>query len=114
MNAPGLYSLNSSFNERPDLLAKREAMYLMMNPSDAAHKGLRNQQEVIAFNEGGEVTFILQITVKVPVGVVVAEGIFWIQLGPGDRSVNALTSQRLTDRMAGSTFYDTKVDIRGK
>lgn len=114
MNAPGLYSLNSSFNERPDLLDKREAMYLMMNPSDAAHKGLQNQQEVIAFNERGEVTFILQITPKVPSGVVVAEGIFWIQNAPGDRSVNALTSQRLTDRAAASTLYDAKVDIRAK
>jgi len=114
MNAPGQYSLNSSFNERPDLLAKREAMYLMMNPSDAVQKGLRQKQEVIVFNERGEVTFILQITAKIPTGVVVAEGIFWIQNAPGDRSVNALTSQRLTDRMAGSTFYDTKVDIRAK
>ncbi|MBP2626923.1 MAG: Nitrate reductase [Firmicutes bacterium] len=114
MNAPGLYSLNSSFNERPDLLDKREAMYLMMNPSDAAHKGLQDKQEVIAFNERGEVTFILQITSKVPAGVVVAEGIFWIQNAPGDRSANALTSQRLTDRAAASTLYDAKVDIRGK
>lgn len=114
MNAPGLYSINSSFNERSDLLDKREAMYLMMNPRDAAEKGLQDKQEVIAFNERGEVTFILQITSKVPAGVVVSEGIFWIQHAPGDRSVNALTSQRLTDRAAGSTFYDTKVDIRAK
>ena len=89
-------------------------MYLMMNPSDAASKGLQDKQEVIAFNERGEVVFILQITSKVPAGVVMTEGIFGIQNAPGDRSVNALTSQRLTDRMAGSTFYDTKVDIRAK
>ncbi|MBC8015411.1 MAG: molybdopterin-dependent oxidoreductase [Sporomusaceae bacterium] len=114
MNAPGLYSLNSSFNERPDLLNKREGMYLMMNPMDAAEKGLQDKQEVIAFNERGEVTFTLEITSNVPIGVVVSEGIFWIQHAPGDRSVNALTSQRLTDRAAGSTFYDTKVDIRAK
>lgn len=114
MNAPGLYSLNSSFNERPDLLEKREAMYLMMNPKDATKKGLQNKQEVVAFNERGEVTFILEITSKAPVGVVVAEGIFWIKNSQGDRSVNALTSQRLTDRAAASTFYDTKVDVRSK
>lgn len=114
MNVPGLYSLNSSFNERPDLLKKREAMYLMMNPKDAADKDLQDKQEVVAFNERGEVTFILQITPNAPVGVVVAEGIFWIKNSPGDRSVNALTSQRLTDRAAASTFYDTKVDVRPK
>ena len=85
-----------------------------MNPKDAAEKGLRDKQEVIAFNERGEVTFVLQITPKAPAKVVVAEGIFWIKNSPGDRSVNALTSQRLTDRAAASTFYDTKVDVRPK
>jgi anaerobic selenocysteine-containing dehydrogenase len=114
MNAPGLYSLNSSFNERSDLLDKREAMYLMMNPSDADKKGLQDKQEVIAFNERGEVTFTLKITHEAPVGVVVSEGIFWIKNTPGQSSVNALTSQRLTDRAAASTFYDTKVDVRPK
>jgi len=114
MNAPGLYSLNSSFNERPDLLAKREGMYLMMNPRDAEHKGLAHKQEVIAFNERGEVGFVLQISDKVPAGVVVTEGLCWIQNAPGDRSINALTSQRLTDRAGASTLYDAKVDIRAK
>jgi len=114
MSAPGLYSLNSSFNERDDLLAKREAMYLMMNPSDADEKKLQDKQEVIAFNQRGEVTFILQITSKVPTGVVVSEGLFELANAPGNRSVNALTSQRLTDRAAASTLYDAKVDIRGK
>ncbi len=114
MNTPGLYSLNSSFNERPELLEKRKRMYLMMSPNDAENKGLTDGQEVIAFNVRGEVTFILKITSEVPDGVVVAEGIFWIKNTPGKSSVNALTSQRLTDQGAASTFYDTKVDVRSK
>jgi anaerobic selenocysteine-containing dehydrogenase len=114
MNTPGLYSLNSSFNERPELLEKRKEMFLMMNPYDAENKGLIDGQEVIAFNERGEVAFILKITSEVPDGVVVSEGIFWIKNTPGQRSVNALTSQRLTDKGAASTFYDTKVDVRSK
>ena len=114
MNAPGLYSLNSSFNERADLLKQGKGKCLMMNPQDAETKGLKNEQEVIAFNERGEVEFMLEITPKTPTGVVVAEGVLWIENGLGSRSVNALTSQRLTDRGLGSTFYDTKVDVRAK
>jgi anaerobic selenocysteine-containing dehydrogenase len=114
MNAPGLYSLNSSFNERDDLLARGKGNQLMMNPQDAQDKGLENGQQVMAFNQRGEVDFILEITSKVPSGVVVSEGVLWIKNGLGSRSVNALTSQRLTDRAAGSTFYDTKVDVRSK
>jgi anaerobic selenocysteine-containing dehydrogenase len=112
MTAPSLHALNTSFRERDDLRAKDRAMFLKMNPRDAEAKGLREGDRVIAFNELGEVAFIVQVTSKVPPGVVVAEGIWWLEHCPGTRSVNALTSQRLTDRGAGSTFYDNTVDVR--
>jgi anaerobic selenocysteine-containing dehydrogenase len=38
--------------------------------------------------------------------------VWWLEHAPGNRSVNALTSQRLTDRGEGSTFYDNTVDVR--
>lgn len=112
MSAPSLYSLNSSFNERPDLVNKKQAAFLLINPNDAGSKDLQDGQKVIAFNERGEVPFILRISTKVPPGVVVSEGLFWNIGASGARTVNALTSQRLTDRAAGSTLYDVKVDIR--
>jgi anaerobic selenocysteine-containing dehydrogenase len=112
MSTPGLYSLNSSFNERPDLLDKRGVMSLEMNALDAEAKGLVDGQQVVAFNQQGEVDFTLKISPQVPKGVVVAEGVWGLDQAPGPRTVNALTSQRLTDRAAGSTFYDTKVDVR--
>ena len=112
MSTPSLYSLNSSFNERPDLLSKKEAAYLQMNIKDAEAKNLLDGQKVVAFNERGEVQFILKLTTKVPVGVVVTEGLFCNEHALGEHTVNALTSQRLTDRAAGSTLYDVKVDVR--
>ncbi|KUO67154.1 MAG: formate dehydrogenase [Gracilibacter sp. BRH_c7a] len=112
MSSPSLYSLNSSFNERQELVDKKEAAYLLMNPLDAEEKGLCDGQEVIAFNERGEVNFIMKITAKVPPGVVVSEGLFKLKDMPGSRSINALTSQRLTDRAGASTLYDVKVDVR--
>lgn len=112
MTAPNRYCLNSSFREREDLRAKDEAMFLRMNPADAERKGLQDGDRVSAFNDLGEVSFILRVTSRVPESVVVTEGIWWLAQCPGDRSVNALTSQRLTDRGAGSTFYDNTVDVR--
>ena len=55
-----------------------------------------------AFNQLGEATFILKVTPRVPSGVVVAEGVWWLEHCPGKGSVNALTSQRLTDRGTGA------------
>ncbi len=114
MTAPSLYCLNSSFREREDLRNEEKAMFLQMNPADAEAKGINEGDSVIAFNQLGEVSFILNITPKVPSGVVVAEGIWWLNHSPGPRSVNALTSQRLTDQGEGSTFYDNTVDVRKK
>jgi anaerobic selenocysteine-containing dehydrogenase len=111
INSPDARLLNSSFNERGDL-TKSDKMLLQMNPDDADALGLQDEQLVVAYNERGEVTFTLKITTKVPTGVVVAEGVWWLEHAPGSRSVNALTSQRLTDKGKGSTFYDVKVNIK--
>ena len=73
---------------------------------------LKEDQLVSVYNERGEVIFKLKITNKVPKGVVVTEGVWWIDHAIGNRSVNALTSQRLTDKGRGSTFYDVKVNVK--
>jgi anaerobic selenocysteine-containing dehydrogenase len=112
MTSPSFYALNSSFRERKDLRNKEEAMLLQMNPADAEAKGMKEGDPVIAFNQLGEVSFVLYVTPKVPPGVVVAEGVWWLNHSPGPRSVNALTSQRLTDQGGGSTFYDNTVDVK--
>ena len=114
MTAPSLYSLNSSFNESAELVARKGPMSLTMNPLDAERLALMDGRRVLAYNELGEVTFVLKIADSVPGGVVVADGVSWLRDAPGRRTINALTSQRLTDRGKGSTFYDTKVDVRAE
>ncbi|SEA75474.1 Anaerobic selenocysteine-containing dehydrogenase [Desulfuromusa kysingii] len=115
MTAPSLYALNSSFYEQDDLRRQQQKMLLMMNPADAESRNLVAGEQVTARNERGEVDFILDVTDKTPAGVVVAEGVWWIEFAPGVRSVNALTSQRLTDDGGGSTFYDTRIEVeKGK
>jgi anaerobic selenocysteine-containing dehydrogenase len=112
MTAPSLYALNSSFREREELRQKDQGMFLQMNPEDAREKGLQDAERVVAFNQLGEVTFILRVTPKVPAGVVVAAGVWWLEHCAGRRGVNALTSQRLTDMGRGSTLYDNTVEVR--
>jgi anaerobic selenocysteine-containing dehydrogenase len=114
MTSPSFYALNSSFREREDLRKVEKAMFLQMNPADAEVKGMKEGDSVIAFNQLGEVSFTLHVTPNVPSGVVVAEEIWWLNHCPGLRSVNALTSQRLTDQGGGSTFYDNTVDVRSE
>jgi anaerobic selenocysteine-containing dehydrogenase len=110
--APALYSLNSTFMEREDLRDRRGAMRLHLSPADAAARGLATGDRAVAWNDLGEAEFEVEVAEGVPPGVAVAPGVFWLRDVPGARNVNALTSQRLTDDGAGSTFYDTRVDVR--
>jgi len=107
------FALNSSFYELDDLRARQSCMKLMMNPQDAAARGLFDGQEVIALNGRGDVRFSLLVTDRAPVGTVVTEGVWWREFIPGERGVNALTSQRLTDGGRGSTLYDVTIEVRG-
>ena len=107
------FALNSSFYEQDDLRSKQKCMNLLMNRSDAEARGLADVQTVTAYNDLGEVRFTLQISEKIPPGTVVTEGVWWREFIPGDRGVNALTSQRLTDGGRGSTLYDVTVEVKG-
>jgi anaerobic selenocysteine-containing dehydrogenase len=112
VTAPALHTLNSSFQERPDLREKAGGMTLKLGPAEAAARGLVDGQPVVAWSEQGEAEFVLRVREGVPPGVAIAEGVFWLAHAPGKRNVNALTSQRLTDAAGGSTFYDNRVDVR--
>jgi anaerobic selenocysteine-containing dehydrogenase len=112
MTAPSRYALNASFYERDDLRDRQERMKLQMNAADAAARGLVDGEQVVAWNSLGEVPFWLEISEGVPAGVVVAEGVWWIEYAPGERTVNALVAQRLTDQGNGSTFYDNRVEVK--
>lgn len=111
INSPDVRLLNSSFNERDDLL-RANKMLLKISPADACRENLAEGDKVCAFNERGAVSFAVGITDKVKPGTVVAEGVWWIKHATGNRSINALTAQRLTDQGAGSTFYDVKVNLK--
>lgn len=106
------YALNSSFYEQDQLRDRQQRMFLLMHPSDAAARGLADGDSVQAVNQRGQVDFILQLTERVPPGTVVTEGVWWQEFLNRGRGVNALTSQRLTDRGAGSTLYDVAVEVR--
>ncbi len=108
------FALNSSFYEQDDLRRKQTCMELLMNRFDADARGLTDGQAVAACNDRGTVRFKLRISERVPAGTVVTEGVWWREFIPGDRGVNALTSQRLTDGGRGSTLYDVTVEVRGE
>jgi len=112
MTAPSLFSLNSTFMEREDLPARKIASTIRLSLEDGVARGIASGDEVMAFNDRGEVRLMAEVTDRVPKGVAVVEGVAWSAFSKGRATINTLTSQRLTDRGGGSTFYDNRIDVK--
>ena len=110
VNSPDARVLDSSFNERAEL-THGHTMELLMHPADAQPLHLQDGQRVTVSNARGEAQFKLSLSERTPRGTVVTEGV-WSHTVAGGLNTNALTSQRLTDKAGGSTFYDVNVDVR--
>jgi anaerobic selenocysteine-containing dehydrogenase len=88
--------------ERPELLE--------MHSADAGRRGIREGDWVRVFNDRGEVRLRAHVNGSVQPGVVAAR-LNWAGMAPDGKSINALTSEALTDIGAGATFYACLVEV---
>lgn len=103
--------LNSSFNDIETLRRQAGPPTLMIHPDDAQSRGIEEGMEVRVFNDRGEIRLFAQVTDRTGKGVTVAEGIYWPRFMPGNRGVNHLTSQELTDMGQGCAFHCNLVEV---
>ena len=91
--------------------ASRKAPPLMMHPTDAAARGLASG-DVRVWNERGEVILPLQVTEKVPPGVVASEKGAWLSTSRTGQTISALVSaDTRADIALGACFNDTRVEV---
>ena len=83
---------------------------LQMNRVDAEARGIRNGDALRVGNDRGEVRLVARVDDSVPAGVVAAY-LDWARLAPDGKSINVLTSDRLTDMGGGATFYSALVEV---
>jgi anaerobic selenocysteine-containing dehydrogenase len=102
--------LNSTFSNLPGLQSLEEAGLLEMNPADAQLRGIRDGDTVRAFNRRGDMQLKAKVDGKVAPGVVAAK-LHWAKLTPGNRNINVLTSEKLTDMGNSATFYSVLVEV---
>ena len=102
--------LNSTFSNLPGIQSLEEVGLLEMNPADAQPRGIRDGDTVKAFNRRGEMHLKARVDGKVSPGVVAAK-LHWAKLTPGNRNINVLTSEKLTDMGNSATFYSVLVEV---
>jgi molybdopterin guanine dinucleotide-containing S/N-oxide reductase-like protein len=102
--------LNSSFCNQPSLQALEESGLLEMNAADAAARGLRDGDRVRVYNDRGEIHLRARVDGAVQAGVVAAK-LNWAKLARDGRSINVLTSDRVTDLGDAPTFYSALAEV---
>jgi anaerobic selenocysteine-containing dehydrogenase len=88
----------------------RTSQRLEMHPVDAEARGIENGDAVRIFNDRGSLRLTALVNGSVPAGVV-AGRMDWAKMNSEGATVNALTSERLTDLGAAATFYSTLVEV---
>jgi anaerobic selenocysteine-containing dehydrogenase len=106
-------SMNSTFGDRADV--DQQTSLLHLNAVDAEARGIRAGDRVRVFNDRGSLLLRASVGTNgdavVRPGVVRAPAVRWTRNAEDRRSVNALTSDRLTDIGSGPTFYSCLVQV---
>jgi anaerobic selenocysteine-containing dehydrogenase len=102
-------SMNSTFGNRPAVDDQTARVHL--NAADAQPRGIHAGDSVRVYNDRGSCILIAEVDETVPPGVVCAPAVRWAKKSPGGRSINALTSERLTDAGGGPVFYSCLVEM---
>jgi anaerobic selenocysteine-containing dehydrogenase len=99
-------SISSTLSELP-----RPDVGLLMHPTDAAARALKDGDAVRVFNELGEVHCRLQVGAWIRPGVVALPKGLWRRHTRNGYTANALAPDRLTDLGGGACFNDARVQV---
>jgi anaerobic selenocysteine-containing dehydrogenase len=102
-------SMNSTFGNRPENDAATATLHI--ESADAAARGISTGDQVRVYNDRGACLLRAQVDGVVRRGVVCVPSVRWARMAPDHRSVNALTSERLTDKGGGPTFFSCLVQV---
>jgi molybdopterin guanine dinucleotide-containing S/N-oxide reductase-like protein len=102
--------LNSTFSNLPEVREMEAPGLLEISADDARARGIIDGNQVRVFNRRGEMLLRARIDGKVQPGVVSAR-LSWAKMTPGFQSINALTSEKLSDMGNSATFYSVLVEV---
>ena len=102
--------LNSTFSNIPVVQQMEEVDLLEISLEDAEVRRIGDGDTVRVANDRGEIDLTARINGTVQPGVVAAR-LNWARFGPGNRNINVLTSEKLTDMGNSATFYSVLVEV---
>ena len=110
LSAPGYYQSHTVFSGNGYLRGREGAPVAILNPADAASRGLRDGDRVELYNERGVFGVTLAVSDETLAGVVLVPG----QRPSGEAhhgTVNLLCSDRYSDLGEGATYQSNFLDV---
>jgi anaerobic selenocysteine-containing dehydrogenase len=104
------FFINTIFGNHRELRRRAGAPRVVMNPEDAAARGVEAGQSVRVFNDRGSFVAELDVSDGVRKGVLASTKGPWLKFS-GDANVNATVDERDSDMGGGAIFGDNRVDI---
>jgi anaerobic selenocysteine-containing dehydrogenase len=102
-------SMNSTFGYRDEV--EKQTSLVSIHPADAAQRNIADGALVRVWNDRGECQLRAKVNGDVQPGVLRARSLGWAKIARDRRSINHLTSDRLTDMGGGPTFYSCLVEV---
>lgn len=112
ISPPGSHVLNTSMgNIEPLLKLAGGEPKMLLHPRDAERFGVQHGVRHRVTSAQGSIVRRIEVTDAAREGVLIAVGQWWPKLAPDGKSLNDLTSERLTDLGGGSTFGNAVVRV---
>ncbi len=102
--------LNTTFCNVPVVQQMEEVGLLEISADDARSRKIVDGDVVRVFNRRGDIQLRARVDGAVRPGVVSAN-LHWAKLSAGNRNINVLTSEKLTDLGNSATFYSVLVEV---
>lgn len=110
ISPPGAYIINTSMGNLDSLRRMSGGQpRIMLHPQDAESVGIQNESMVRIRSRYGSLVRQAIVSEDAAPQTVIALGQWWPKLAPDKKSLNDLTSERLTDLGGGSTFGNPAV-----
>ena len=103
--------LNSSYSHLPRHRDAQGEPLLELHPVDAAARRIVDGAPVTVFNDRARLEVTARVSDRIRPGVTCLPSGYWASRSAGGLSVNALTSDALTDLGGGSALHSTLVEV---
>jgi anaerobic selenocysteine-containing dehydrogenase len=102
--------LNTVFGNNPELRRRAGAPRVVLNPADAAARGLVGGERVRVANDRGQFLAEVAVDDRVREGVAATTKGHWAKL-TGGANVNATVDERDADMGGGAVYHDNRVEV---